>query len=119
VQLFVAISGFIVTIPFVRHFLLGERKPSLRAFYVKRITRIEPPYVIALVLFGVGVFMTARENFRIEDFLAGAVYLRTALLAKPRGHCSFLGVLKSKCSFMYLHRFSLRSLRFAHMLYGA
>ncbi|MDI9402562.1 MAG: acyltransferase [Limnohabitans sp.] len=82
VQLFFAISGFVVTLPFARHFLLGERKPSLRAFYVKRITRIEPPYLIALVLFGVGVFMTARENFRIEDFLAGAVYLRTALFGE-------------------------------------
>lgn len=82
VQLFFAISGFVVTLPFARYFLLGERKPSLRAFYVKRITRIEPPYLIALVLFGIGVFATARENFRWEDFLAGAVYLRTALFGE-------------------------------------
>ncbi len=80
VQLFFAISGFVVTLPFAKHFLLGERKPSVRAFFVKRLTRIEPPYVIALALFGLGVLAVAPQNFRAADFLSGLVYLRTAII---------------------------------------
>ena len=79
VQLFFLISGFVVTLPFARHHLLGARAPRLQAFYVKRLTRIEPPYVIALVLFALGVLAVAPENFRLADFASGLVYLRTAL----------------------------------------
>lgn len=79
VQLFFLISGFVVTLPFARHHLLGARAPRLQAFYVKRLTRIEPPYVIALLLFALGVLAVAPENFRIADFASGLVYLRTAL----------------------------------------
>lgn len=79
VQLFFLISGFVVTLPFARHYLLGARAPRLQAFYLKRLTRIEPPYIIALCLFGLGVLAVAPENFRIADFATGLVYLRTAL----------------------------------------
>ncbi|MCE2885130.1 MAG: acyltransferase, partial [Planctomycetaceae bacterium] len=79
VQLFFLISGFVVTLPFARHHLLGARAPRLQAFYLKRLTRIEPPYIIALCLFGLGVLAVAPENFRIADFASGLVYLRTAL----------------------------------------
>ena len=79
VQLFFLISGFVVTLPFARHHLLGAPAPRLQAFYLKRLTRIEPPYVIALCLFGLGVLAVAPENFRIADFASGLVYLRTAL----------------------------------------
>jgi peptidoglycan/LPS O-acetylase OafA/YrhL len=79
VQLFYLISGFVVTLPFARHHLLGARAPRLQAFYVKRLTRIEPPYVIALLLLALGVLAVAPENFRIADFASGLVYLRTAL----------------------------------------
>ncbi len=84
VQLFFVISGFVVTLPFARHWLLSGHgvplKPGfMRAFYLKRLTRIEPPYVIALVLFGLGVLAVAPENFRFADFAYGLVYLRTAI----------------------------------------
>ena len=79
VQLFFLISGFVVTLPFARHHLLGARAPRLQAFYLKRLTRIEPPYIIALALFALGVLAVAPENFRVADFASGLVYLRTAL----------------------------------------
>jgi peptidoglycan/LPS O-acetylase OafA/YrhL len=49
VQLFFAISGFILVLPFARQYLDHENRISLRKYYVRRITRIEPPYVIHLV----------------------------------------------------------------------
>lgn len=52
VQLFFVISGFILAIPFMRFELgLSERKPTLRSYYLRRITRLEPPYIISTILF--------------------------------------------------------------------
>lgn len=50
VQLFFAISGFILSLPFARWRLAGDKPVSLRGYYVRRLTRIEPPYVIHLAL---------------------------------------------------------------------
>jgi peptidoglycan/LPS O-acetylase OafA/YrhL len=49
VQLFFAISGFILLLPFVRQSISQERPVSLREYYLRRLTRIEPPYLIHLV----------------------------------------------------------------------
>ena len=49
VQLFFAISGFILSLPFARQALCQERAVSLREYYLRRLTRIEPPYLIHLV----------------------------------------------------------------------
>ncbi|MCF7560039.1 acyltransferase [Sabulilitoribacter multivorans] len=48
VPLFFAISGFILGLPFAKHHLVGVKKVSLRKYFWKRITRLEPPYIIAL-----------------------------------------------------------------------
>jgi peptidoglycan/LPS O-acetylase OafA/YrhL len=50
VQLFFAISGFILSLPFARCLLGGEKPVSLRGYYHRRVTRIEPPYIIHLAL---------------------------------------------------------------------
>ena len=43
VRIFFVISGFILGRPFARHYLLGHARPSLRSYYLRRITRLEPP----------------------------------------------------------------------------
>ncbi len=50
VPLFFAISGFILSLPFARQALCGGPPVSLRDYYIRRVTRIEPPYVIQLVI---------------------------------------------------------------------
>ncbi|MFM2164374.1 MAG: hypothetical protein RL325_811 [Planctomycetota bacterium] len=79
VQLFFVISGFVVVLPFARARLLGERPPSLARYYLKRVTRIEPPYIIALAAFFGGTLVIAPQNAHWQDYLAGLFYLRTAL----------------------------------------
>lgn len=51
VHLFFVISGFVLALPFIRHYLgtSGKPFPSLRSYFLRRITRIEPPYVINMV----------------------------------------------------------------------
>ncbi len=51
VELFFVISGFILAMPFAKHFLAGGKKPSLKSYYYRRLTRLEPPYFLALILF--------------------------------------------------------------------
>jgi len=50
VELFFLLSGFILALPFVGQHVHGEPPVSLRAYFLRRLTRLEPPYVLALVL---------------------------------------------------------------------
>jgi peptidoglycan/LPS O-acetylase OafA/YrhL len=50
VILFFVISGMILAQPFARHFLLGSRPVSLRKYYMRRVTRLEVPYIASLIL---------------------------------------------------------------------
>jgi peptidoglycan/LPS O-acetylase OafA/YrhL len=52
VKVFFAISGFVLALPFVRRALLNEGKEiSIKDYFVRRLTRLEPPFVVSLVLF--------------------------------------------------------------------
>ena len=55
VQLFFVISGYILGLPFVEKGLDGG-KVSLGSYFVRRLTRLEPPYIVAMV----GLFVAAR-----------------------------------------------------------
>jgi peptidoglycan/LPS O-acetylase OafA/YrhL len=51
VELFFVISGFILGLPFGSTYLCNGRPVSLSAFYLRRVTRLEPPYVISMIAF--------------------------------------------------------------------
>lgn len=63
VDLFFSISGFILGLPFARYYLLGERKVNIKSYFIRRLTRLEPPYIIALLLLYVGVTIFEGVNF--------------------------------------------------------
>ncbi len=50
VSLFFVISGMILALPFARHHLLGAKPVSLRKYYMRRVTRLEPPYIASMIL---------------------------------------------------------------------
>jgi peptidoglycan/LPS O-acetylase OafA/YrhL len=50
VYLFFTISGFILALPFARHHLQQGNAVDLRSYFRRRITRLEPPYVLAMFL---------------------------------------------------------------------
>jgi peptidoglycan/LPS O-acetylase OafA/YrhL len=50
VPLFFAISGMILGLPFARYWLQGGSQVSLKRYFLRRVTRLEPPYVAALLL---------------------------------------------------------------------
>jgi peptidoglycan/LPS O-acetylase OafA/YrhL len=49
VELFFAISGFILGVPFASRYLLGAPKVNLKSYFLRRLTRLEPPYFLALI----------------------------------------------------------------------
>jgi peptidoglycan/LPS O-acetylase OafA/YrhL len=49
VQLFCVISGFVLAIPFARTLLQSSPAPSAKLYLMRRLIRLEPPYVISLL----------------------------------------------------------------------
>ena len=51
VELFFVISGFILASPFAAHRLLGKPRVSLKQYFLRRVTRLEPPYMVCMIFF--------------------------------------------------------------------
>ena len=51
VSLFFCISGMILALPFARHYLQGAPPVPIKKYLLRRVTRLEPPYLFALLLF--------------------------------------------------------------------
>ena len=50
VELFFVISGFILALPFAAHHLVEAPAVNLRKYYLRRLTRLEPPYFVTIFL---------------------------------------------------------------------
>ena len=61
VPLFFVISGFILGLPFAKFHLLQERKVNLKNYFFRRLTRLEPPYILAMTLLLFSVVFVARS----------------------------------------------------------
>lgn len=78
VPLFFIISGFILGRPFAAHYLSGGRAIRLKAYFTKRLTRLEPPYILVmtLLLFGaVFIAKTLPVSEAIKSYLASIFYV--------------------------------------------
>jgi peptidoglycan/LPS O-acetylase OafA/YrhL len=73
VQLFFVISGFILGLPFAAHYLANGPAVKIGRFYVRRLTRLEPPYILALLLFYVAAIVMHNVHTREPGFLSGLV----------------------------------------------
>ncbi|MDP9039297.1 MAG: acyltransferase [Acidobacteriota bacterium] len=51
VLLFFVISGYILARPFLRQHRMGAKPVSLGRYYLRRVTRLEPPYILSLLLY--------------------------------------------------------------------
>ncbi|MCA9050695.1 MAG: acyltransferase [Planctomycetaceae bacterium] len=62
VQLFFAISGFILALPFAREQLDGGRRVALKQYYLRRVTRLEPPFVINLLIIWILLIVVKKKS---------------------------------------------------------
>ncbi len=77
VPLFFAISGFILGMPFAKFYLADGKPVSLKKYFIRRLTRLEPPYIIimTILLFGavyVAKILTLEKG--IVSYLASIIY---------------------------------------------
>jgi len=79
VELFFAVSGFILVLPFARQILAGGERVPLRDYYWRRLTRIEPPYVISLVFAFLLCALVFRRLPNHEQMYGGAGWLHYSL----------------------------------------
>ncbi len=85
VGLFFVVSGMILAMPFARHFLLKAKPVSLQKYYMRRLTRLEPPYLAALVLAAL-LEVVYQHGFPAEfvpHFAATAFYQHNLLFGAP------------------------------------
>ena len=84
VQLFFIISGFVLALPFATRYLAGGPRVSLRAYFLRRLTRLEPPYIIAMSFFFVA--LAAREANNVAElgrhYLASIAYIHNLIYEK-------------------------------------
>lgn len=83
VQLFFMISGFVLALPFANHRLGEGKRVQLRPYFLRRLTRLEPPYVLCMI--GFAAILIARHRFPTDQVLthlgASLVYLHNLLYA--------------------------------------
>ncbi|MFZ5973680.1 MAG: acyltransferase family protein [Bacteroidota bacterium] len=79
VNVFFAISGFILALPFARARLSSMPAPSLRPYYLRRLTRLEPPYVVSLLAFLIAqvLFLHLPLKDLLPHFGASLLYVHT------------------------------------------
>jgi peptidoglycan/LPS O-acetylase OafA/YrhL len=62
VNLFFAISGFILALPFAKRSFDNRPAPNLQNYFLRRVTRIEPPYLICLVIYFLVLWLWKGES---------------------------------------------------------
>ena len=81
VPLFFAISGMILGLPFARYWLQGGARVSLKRYFLRRVTRLEPPYILSLLLL-FGLKYVGHRGTIVEMFphlAASSVYLHNLI----------------------------------------
>jgi peptidoglycan/LPS O-acetylase OafA/YrhL len=74
VELFFIISGFILAFPFASNRLLGKPPVRLGQYFLRRLTRLEPPYILCMVfLFFVRVAVAHESVGRLFPHLAASL----------------------------------------------
>lgn len=81
VQLFFCISGFILGKPFAEAALQGRKKVKLSAFYLRRLTRLEPPLIIHLTIMLVIYLLFVSKPFTemLPHYFATCAYLHSTI----------------------------------------
>lgn len=77
VMLFFGISGFVLGMPFIKQYLYNGNKVSLKQYLLKRLTRLEPPYILVLtVLFILSLIVGTKGGFYelLPHYLASLFY---------------------------------------------
>jgi len=77
VPIFFAISGFILGLPFAKFHIDNGKPINLKTYFIRRLTRLEPPYIIALTLLFFGytvLFKIMPFDIGLKSYLSSLIY---------------------------------------------
>ncbi|MCU1320932.1 MAG: acyltransferase 3 [Acidobacteriaceae bacterium] len=85
VPLFFMISGFILARPFAEHHLFNKPRPALSKYFARRLTRLEPPYIVNLLFAAAALIFIDHNTVRsiLPHLAASLVYLHTLIFHSP------------------------------------
>lgn len=83
VPIFFVISGFVLGLPFAAQHLAAGRPVRLRPYFVRRLTRLEPPYVLAMLALWPLVSISTGTSLSelLPHLLASLAYLHNIVYA--------------------------------------
>ena len=126
VNLFFVISGFILAIPFVKRALLNQPALPLRSYYLRRVTRIEPPYLICLIVYLLIKWHDGNDiTGLLPSFAASSVYLHGPIFERESAINGVAWSLEIEIQFylivpLLMRGFNMRDVRFRrYSLLGA
>jgi peptidoglycan/LPS O-acetylase OafA/YrhL len=81
VKVFFAISGFILSLPFILQYWFNGKSISIKDYLIRRLTRLEPPFVVASTGFLLVHVLILGEDLvaMVPHYLATLVYLHTVI----------------------------------------
>ena len=85
VPLFFVISGFILSLPFAEAHRKLRKPVSLKKYFWRRVTRLEPPYILCLVLFFVLKIAADRGTAGglLPNLIASIFYVHNPIFGRP------------------------------------
>lgn len=84
VELFFAISGFVIAMPYFLHYLRGKEKPGYGSYLYRRVTRLEVPFILSCLLIFTMYILATNSHFieEIGHFLATITYTHVLVYGK-------------------------------------
>jgi peptidoglycan/LPS O-acetylase OafA/YrhL len=84
VKVFFAISGFILALPFLKA-LNDNKKVNVVSYFRRRLTRLEPPFIISLAIFSLVhiVLFYEKVSMVISHFVIGLFYSHGFVYGEP------------------------------------
>ncbi|NVN94981.1 MAG: acyltransferase [Bacteroidetes bacterium] len=76
VFVFFAISGFVLSFPFAKHYLSDKPAVNLKKYFWRRVTRLEPPYIVIMTLLAIALIVKGDFTFlqMIPHYIASIFY---------------------------------------------
>lgn len=84
VQLFFIISGFVIAIPYAKGHLFGSKTPKIKQFFARRLSRLEPPYFINLIILFLLIPIVTSSNAidLVPNLIASMMYVHNIVFLK-------------------------------------
>ena len=104
VELFFVISGFILATPFASNRLLGAARVNIKNYYLRRVTRLEPPYILNLLIwFAILVVAFHQSAAALLPHLAASIlYIHQIVYAAPSTISGIMWSLEVEIQFYIL-----------------